>query len=195
MLSQIVRPLVQTQIKLLANSQGTQATLMETIVRWLSYLGIRAEVNSLKPDADKILVSLSVGKPEVCNSFDWQQILHKLHKDGKRKQKPDDFEQMELAQQLQMVRLLAHLIQVGQPEEKISWEVVKPQLSYLELDESLLAGIRSALKIPQSIELIEKLNPDVAARAFPLAVKIAWLDLQVNSQENQALSALLKAMT
>ena len=51
MLSQIVRPLVQTQIKLLANSQGTQATLIETIVRWLSYLGIRAQVNTLKPDA------------------------------------------------------------------------------------------------------------------------------------------------
>ena len=129
---------------------------------------------------------MSVGKPEVCNSLDWQQILHKLHLDGKRNQKQDDFEQMELAQQLQMVRLLACLIQVGQPEEKISWEVVKPQLSYLELDESLLAGIRSALKIPQSIELMEKLNPDVAARAFPLAVKIAWLDRQVNSQENQA---------
>ena len=81
---------------------------------------------------------------------------------------------MELAEQLQMVRLLACLIQVGQPEEKVSWEAVKSQLSSLKLDESLLAGIRSALKIPQSIELIEKLNPDVAARAFPLAVKIAW---------------------
>ena len=142
-----------------------------------------------------ILVSLSVGKPEVCNSLDWQQILHKLHKYGKRNQKQDDFEQMELAQQLQMVRLLAYLIQVGQPFEKVSWEAVKSQLSSLELDETLLEGIRSALKIPQSIELIEKLNPDVAARAFPLAVKIAWLDRQVNSQENQALSALLKAMT
>ena len=138
---------------------------------------------------------MSVGKPEVCNSLDWQQILHKLHKYERRNQKQDDFEQIELAQQLQMVRLLACLIQAGQPEEKVSWEVVKPQLSSLELDETLLAGIRSALKIPQSIELIEKLNPDVAARAFPLAVKIAWLDRQVNSQENQALSALLKAMT
>jgi hypothetical protein len=195
MLSQIVRPLVQTQIRLLANSQHTQATLIETIVKWLSYLGIRAQVNSVKSDADTILVSLRVGKPSSCKSLDWQQILHKLHLEGKGNQGQDNFEQMELAEQLQMVRLLAYLIQVGQPEGKVSWEALLPQLNSVELDESLLAGIRSALKIPQSIELIEKLNPDVAARAFPLAVKIAWLDRQVNSQESQALTALLKAMT
>ncbi len=194
MLSHIVRPLVQTQLRLLANSQETQATLIETIVEWLGYLGIHAQINSLNSEADKILVSLSVSKPEDCNSHDWQKILNKLRLDEKCNQKLDDFEQMELAEQLQMVRLLAYLIQIGQPEQRVSWEMVKPQLSSLELDESLLAGIRSALKIPQSIELIEKLNPDVAARAFPLAVKIAWLDRQVNSQESQALSALLKVM-
>jgi hypothetical protein len=195
MLSQIVRPLVQNQIRLLANSQATRATLIETIVRWLSYLGIHAQVNSLKSDADTITVSLSVGKPESCESQDWQQILHQLHLDGRRNQEQDNFEQMELAEQLQMVRLLAYLIQVGQPEEKVSWEALSPQLSSLTPDESLLAGIRSALKIPQSIELIKRLNPYVAARAFPLAVKIAWLDRQVNFQESQALTALLRAMT
>ncbi|MGK7877309.1 MAG: hypothetical protein AB4426_29635 [Xenococcaceae cyanobacterium] len=195
MLSQIVRPLVQTQIRLLANCQGTQATLIETIVRWLSYLGMSAQVNSLKSDADSITVSLTVGKPEGCNSLDWQQIIHKLHLDGPLHQGQDSFEQMELAEQLQMVRLLAYLIQVGQSSEKVSWEAVKPQLISLELSESLLAGIRSALKIPQSIEMIEKLNPDVVARAFPIAVKIAWLDRQINPQESQALTALLKAMT
>jgi hypothetical protein len=195
MLSQIVRPLVQTQIRLLANSQQIQATLIETIAKWLSYLGIRAQVNSLQSDADTIIVSLRVGKPESCSSLDWQQILHKLHLDDKRNQGQDNFEQMELAEQLQMAKLLAYLIQVGQPEGKVSWEALLPQLNSLDLEESLLAGIRSALKVPQSIELIEKLNPDVAARAFPLAVKIAWLDRQVNSQESQALTALLKAMT
>jgi hypothetical protein len=195
MLSQIVRPLVQNQIRLLANSQGTRATLIKTIVQWLSYLGIHAQVNSLKSDADKITVSLTVGKPEGCESQDWQQILYQLHLDGKRNQEQDNFEQMELAEQLQMVRLLAYLIQVGQPEEKVSWEALFPQLISLTPDESLLAGIRSALKVPQSIELIKKLNPYVAAQSFPLAVKIAWLDRQVNSQESQALTALLKAMT
>ena len=197
MLSQIVRPLVQNQISLLANSQATRATLIKTIARWLSYLGIHAQVNSLKSDADTITVSLTVGKPESCESKDWQQILHQLHFHGKhnQEQEQDNFEQMELAEQSQMVRLLAYLIQVGQPEEKVSWEIVKPQLISLTPDQSLLAGIRSALKIPQSVELIKKLNPYLAAQAFPLAVKIAWLDRQVNSQESQALSALLKAMT
>ena len=100
-----------------------------------------------------------------------------------------------MARQLQVIRFLAYLIQVEQPEEKVSWEVLKPQLISLELDEYLLEGIHSALKVPQSAEFIKKLDPDVAAQVFPLAVKIAWLDRQVNPQENQALSNLLKAMT
>ena len=195
MLSQIVRPLIQTQIRLLANSQATRATLIETIVQWLSYLGIRAQVKSLESNTDTISIFLTVDKPEDCNNPDWQQILHKLDLEEKRNQKPDKFEQMDLAEQLQMVRLLAYLIQVGQPSNKVSWEALLPQLIALELDESLLAGIRSALKIPQSIESIEKLSPDVAARIFPLAVKIAWLDRQVNSQESQVLTTLLKMMT
>ncbi len=194
MLSQIVRPLVQTQVRLLANSQATQVTLTDTIAKWLSYLGIRAQINSLKSEADTISVSVSVGKPEGCKVSDWQQILHQLDSEPKSNLEQENVEQMELAQQLQIIRLLAYLIQVGQPEEKVSWEVVKPQLISLELDEYLLEGIHSALKVPQSVEFIKKLDPDVAAQVFPLAVKIAWLDHQVNPQENHALSTLLKAM-
>ena len=195
MLSQIVRPLVQTQVRLLANSQATQITLTETIAKWLSYLGIRAEINSLKSETDTISVSLRVGKPEGCKVSDWQQILHQLDSEPKSNLELENVEDIELARQLQVIRFLAYLIQVGQPEEKVSWEVLKPQLISLELDEYLLEGIHSALKVPQSAELIKKLDPDVAAQVFPLAVKIAWLDRQVNPQENQALSNLLKAMT
>jgi hypothetical protein len=195
MLSQIVRPLVQTQVKLLANSQATQVTLTDTIVKWLGYLGIRAQVNNLKSDKDTISVSLRVGKPNSCNVSDWQQVLHKLHSERKSNLEAEKVEQMEWHQQLQIIRLLAYLIQVGHSEEKVSWEAVKPQLISLELDEYLLEGIHSALKVPQSVEFIQKLNPDVAAQVFPLAVKIAWLDHQVNPQENKALSTLLKMMT
>ena len=195
MLSQIVRPLVQTQVRLLANSQATQVTLTDTIAKWLSYLGIRAQINSLKSEADTISVSLRVEKPSGCSFSDWQKILHHLDSEPKSNLEQEKVEQMELAQQLQLIRLLAYLIQVGQPEEKVSWEVVKPQLISLELDEYLVEGIHSALKVPQSAEFIKKLDPDVAAQVFPLAVKIAWLDHQVNPQENQALSTLLKAMT
>jgi hypothetical protein len=195
MLSQIVRPLVQTQVRLLANSQATQVTLTDTIAKWLSYLGIRAQINSLKSETDTISVSVSVGKPSGCRVSDWQQILHQLDSEPKSNLEQENVEQMELTQQSQIIRLLAYLIQVGQPEEKVSWEVVKPQLISLELDEYLIEGIHSALKVPQSVEFIKKLNPDVAAQVFPLAVKIAWLDHQVNPQENHALSTLLKAMT
>jgi hypothetical protein len=38
MLSKIVRPMVRTQIRLLANCQATRPTLIETISQWLSFL-------------------------------------------------------------------------------------------------------------------------------------------------------------
>jgi hypothetical protein len=43
--------------------------------------------------------------------------------------------------------------------------------------------------------LMEGLDPDVAAIALSKAVGIALLDRQVNSGEDRALGALLKAMT
>jgi len=58
-----------------------------------------------------------------------------------------------------------------------------------------LLGIKAALKVPQSLEiLMEGLDPDVAAIALSKAVGIALLDRQVNSREDKALSALLEAM-
>ena len=118
MLSQIVRPLVQTQVRLLANSQSTQVTLTDTIAKWLSYLGIRAQINSLKSETNTIRVSLRVGKPSGCSVSDWQQILHQLDSETKSNIEQENVEQMELTQQLQIIRLLAYLIQVRQPEEK-----------------------------------------------------------------------------
>jgi len=47
------------------------------------------------------------------------------------------------------------------------------------------------LKVPQSLSAIDKLDPDLAARAFPLAVKIAWMDNQITASESEALKALL----
>ncbi|XTZ10319.1 MAG: hypothetical protein ACQZ3N_09735, partial [cyanobacterium endosymbiont of Rhopalodia yunnanensis] len=96
--------------------------------------------------------------------------------------------------QLKLSRLLAYLIQVGIPKDKIDWHEVETQLSPLKLDKSILIRIKSALKVPQSPELLKKLDPDVAASAFPIAVRIAWLDKEINPHENNALSALLAAM-
>ncbi|MGP0129561.1 MAG: hypothetical protein ACTMUB_09970 [cyanobacterium endosymbiont of Rhopalodia musculus] len=203
MLSQIVRPLVQTQIRLLANSQATQATLVDTIARWLGYLGVQARVTKLSPKAERIHVCLTVAKPDSCDSKDWQQILENLRSSemhiGRSHSKIDtltkgSYNHMNDGQQLQLSRLLAYLIQVGIPHDKIDWHEVENQLSPLKLDQSILISIKSALKVPQSPELLKKLDPDVAASAFPIAVRIAWLDQEINSHENNALIALLAAM-
>lgn len=63
------------------------------------------------------------------------------------------------------------------------------------MNESMLLGIKSALKVPQSLDqLMEGIDPDIAAIALPQAVSIALLDRQVNAGEDDALTALLKVM-
>jgi hypothetical protein len=91
--------------------------------------------------------------------------------------------------------LLAYVIQVGSPEEPVNWEAIAPQLQSLGINESMLLGIKSALKVPQSLDrLVEGLEPDLVAIALPQAVSIALLDRQVNAGEDDALTALLKVM-
>lgn len=190
MLSQIVRPLVDTQIRLLANSQATKKTLAQTISSWLGYLGVRTEVTQLIPNSDRISVSLTVGKPESCAQKDWQKILDNLTKSSSdlTKAQSDD---MEIAKLVQLSKLLAYIIQIGLPETEMNWTVLENQLSPLNLDSTTLGAVRSALKVPQSLSAIDKLDPDLAARAFPLAVKIAWMDNQITAAESEALKALL----
>ncbi|MDJ0730131.1 MAG: hypothetical protein QNJ33_09100 [Crocosphaera sp.] len=195
MLSQIVRPLVNTQVRLLANSQTTQTTLVETIARWLGYLGVDAKVTQLSPHNDRIHVALTVGKPDSCDAQDWTSILENL-----RSPQSNDYNYLNTSDyahelhQLQIARLLAYLIQISDPQQEIAWSDIESQLIPLNLDVSILKGIQSAMKVPQSQDLLEKLDPDVAASAFPIAVKIACLDQEINSHENHALSALLSAM-
>jgi hypothetical protein len=190
MLSQIVRPLVDTQIRLLANSQATKKTLAQTISSWLGYLGVRTEVTQLIPNSDRISVSLTVGKPESCAQKDWQKILDNLTKSsGDLTQAQSD--DMEMAKLVQLSKLLAYIIQIGLPETEMNWTVLENQLSPLNLDSTTLGAVRSALKVPQSLSAIDKLDPDLAARAFPLAVKIAWMDNQITTAESEALKALL----
>jgi hypothetical protein len=190
MLSQIVRPLVDTQIRLLANSQATKKTLAQTISSWLGYLGVRTEVTQLIPNSDRISVSLTVGKPESCAQKDWQKILDNLTKSPSdlTKAQSDD---MEIAKLVQLSKLLAYIIQIGLPETEMNWTILENQLSPLNLDSTTLGAVRSALKVPQSLSAIDKLDPDLAARAFPLAVKIAWMDNQITAAESEALKALL----
>jgi hypothetical protein len=196
MISQIVRPMVQTQLRLLANSRATRPTLVSTVAQWLAFLGVRAQVTRLDAGSGKIHISLTVDKPEACDAHDWQQILLNL----KQGATEDELLSTSAAnftpqQQSKMQRLLAYLIQVGNPDAVPSWEELQPQLQAIGLDESTLLGIRSALKVPQSIDdLVDGLDSDVAAVALPKAVSIAMLDKRVTPSEDMALTTLLKAM-
>ena len=195
MLSQIVRPMVRTQIRLLANSQATRPVLIKTIVQWLGFLGVEAHVTKLDAQTNQIQVSLTVCKPEACDACDWEQILGKLGHNlppGNSEQSLTSFAPQ---QRKQFQRLLAYLIQVGNPDQPVNWSETYPQLQSLGFDEETLQGINSALKAPQSLELLmENLDADVAAVVLPKAVSIALLDRQVNPYEDRALSFLLEAM-
>ncbi|MBW4523100.1 MAG: hypothetical protein KME16_25965 [Scytolyngbya sp. HA4215-MV1] len=196
MLSQIVRPMVRTQIRLLASCQATRTTLISTVAQWLGFLGVEAQVTQLDASGGRISISLTVDKPEACDTHDWNQILHNLEQ-GKSVRLSTLQNQLPITpqQQTKLQRLLAYLIQVGDPSTPANWDELYPQLQMLGLDESMLLGIRSALKVPQSLDrLLEGLDPDVAAIALPKAVSIALLDRHVNSSEDHALTALLKAM-
>lgn len=196
MLSQIVRPMVRTQIRLLANSQATRSTLVTTIAQWLGFLGVQAKVHHLDTVSNQIQVSLTVSKPEACDEHDWRKILENLNMGNKKGQMPlADPAQMTTQQKTKFYRLLAYVLQVGYPDEMPDWEILKPQIQMLGFNDETLAGIRSALKVPQDIEgLMNDLDPDVAAIALSKAVNLALLDRQVNSSEDKALSLLLEAM-
>lgn len=194
MLSKIVRPMVRTQIRLLANCQATRPTLIETISQWLGFLGVRAQVNQLNTDSEKIQVSLTVDKPEACDSRDWQQIIHNLDKSSNSiNPLKDPQAKLTPQQQRKLERLLAHLIQAGQTNSSTDWDTLYPQLQTLDLDELTLQGIRAALKVPQSLDqLISNLDSDLAAITLPKAVSIALLDRRVNPPEDRVLSALFQ---
>jgi hypothetical protein len=196
MLSQIVRPMVHTQVRLLASCEATRSTLIKTVAQWLGFLGVHAQVTHLEAGADKrIRISLTVGQPEACDDNDWQQIISKLNKNASDTNVSKITPPITPKQESKLQRLLAYVIQVGCPDEPVNWEAIAPQLQALGMNESMLLGIRSALKVPQSLEqLMEGLEPDLAAIALPQVVSIALLDRQVNAGEDDALAALLKLM-
>jgi hypothetical protein len=191
MLTQLVRPMLQTQIRLLANSQTTHPTLVSTVAQWLGFLGVQAQVTHLNADSGKIHISLSVGKPDACDPKDWQKILHNLTATAGK------LPVITPHQASQIQRLLAYVIQVGQPQGATGpdWAEILPDLKALGLDEVTLQGIQSALQVPHQLEdLLAGLDADVAAIALPKAVSIAMLDRHVTPEEDQALSSLLQVM-
>ncbi|MDJ0897912.1 MAG: hypothetical protein QNJ55_03805 [Xenococcus sp. MO_188.B8] len=193
MLSQIVSPLVDVQIRRLASSQATYSTLIETIAKWLSYLGVKAQVNHLTHRSGQIQVSLTVGKPNNCDSGDWQQILQNLE----RQQSVSSlkaYDQILSSQRTKLQRLFAYLIQISQPEKKHNQIELSHLLQHLNLDEFMVLGIRAALKVPQPIDrLLKELDPDVLAFALPQAMEIALFDRKLNRETETVIVAMLQA--
>lgn len=196
MLTQIVRPLVQTQVRLLANSQATKATLVSTIIRWLSYLGVSTQVNQINTVTDKIQVTITVGKPQTGDAADWNKILTNLreseNKSSQGENTTTEIEEINSTQQRKLARLLAYLIQVGNESNHLNWAELEPQLQQLDLTPELINELAAALKVPQiGDSLIEKFEPDLAALALPIIVKIALLDDKINPAENETIMRLL----
>ncbi len=190
MLTQIVRPMVRTQIRLLANSQATYATLVKTISQWLGFLGVQASVTQLQANSQQIQLSLTVGRPDSCDEADWQKILDNLNQTNAE----HPLQALTPQQERKLQRLLAYMIQVGNPNG-VNWDILSPQLQTLAFTEETLGGVRAALKVPQSLEqLTEGLDPDIAAVVLSKAVGIALLDREVNEGEDRALSVLLETM-
>ncbi len=132
MLSSIVRPMVNTQIKLLAKSQATRSTRVEIIAKWLGFLGVEATVTHLDIAEAKIQVSLTVSQPDASADEDWQSILQKL--------KSSKFPQAELEPQMVKIspqqeskyqRLLAYAIQISHQDSSVDWESMYPKLQLM----------------------------------------------------------------
>ncbi|MGG6239045.1 hypothetical protein ACQ4N7_10435 [Nodosilinea sp. AN01ver1] len=197
MLVQLVRPLVRTQVQTLTQAPSASGKLVGMVSQWLGYLGIHAEVTHLHTTGDRIQVSLCVGKPEQCTQAEWQQILNNLNQDKSTTVEAETlaYTAMSATQQSKVQRLLASILQASGQDPLEEWANLKPHLVAMGMDEAMLGGIQSALKVPMPMEvLVEQLEPDVAAFVLSKAIHIALLDQQISQAEDTALKALLNAV-
>ena len=191
MLAKLVRPLVRSQIQLLTQTESAQGRLMGMVSQWLGYLGVQAEVTQLMSQGNQIQVSLCVGRPDQCSESEWQQILSKLQQDSSSNEAIElRYDKMTPEQQRKVQRLLACVIQAGETELP-DWPQLKERLASLDLGESLLRGVRSALKIPGNLQpLLIDLDPKVAAFVLSKAIAISLMDQQITDSEDSTLKAL-----
>ena len=197
MLSSILRPMVNTQIKLLAKSAATRSTLVNIIAKWLGFLGVQAQVTHLDTVGEKIQVSLTVSQPEASADEDWQSIVQNL------KSSNSTTEELELKgskippqQESKYQRILAYAIQISNQDASVDWEDVYPKLKLLGIEETMLVGIKSALKVPQDIDrLVKSLDADVAAITLSQIASIALFDQQVTPEESRVLQTLIETMS
>ena len=197
MLVQLVRPLVRSQIQMLARTPAADAKLTNMVAQWLGYLGVYAEVTRLETEGELIQVSLKVGRPAQCTETEWQSVLDNLTHKGKawREDTGLTYATMTPAQKGKVHRLLACVLQASNDNLVEDWHQVSGELAQLGLEAALLNELRSAIRVPTPMEvLIEDLQPDVAAFALSKAIGIALMNKHINQAEDGALKILLNAL-
>ncbi|MEM1370386.1 MAG: hypothetical protein AAGG02_20775 [Cyanobacteria bacterium P01_H01_bin.15] len=198
MLVQLVRPLVRSQIQMLAQLPAVDSKLAGMVAQWLGYLGVHAEVIRLETSGKQIEVSLKVSKPEQCSEREWQQILGNLTCQNNFQEAEAaglTYEVMTSAQQSKVHRLLACVLQASNGNLLDDWSEIQLQLAEIGIVGKLLAELRSAVRVVTPMELLVKgLEPEVASFALSKAIAIALMDKQINQAEDGALKTLLDAL-
>ena len=197
MLDRLVRPLVRTQIQLLAQTQSANTRLTGMVSQWLGYLGVQADVTDLNAHQGRIQISLAVGKPEQCSEHEWTQILNNIEQNSGTAQNGVEltYGEMSLEQQRKVHRLLASVIQAGDKNAGQSWDSLQPRLAALGMGETMLANIKSAIKVPAMMDsLLQDLEPEVAAYVMSKAIGIALIDKEINQDEDNVLKSIYGAI-
>lgn len=195
--AKILRPLVNTQIRLLGQTRCIRSTLHAMVKEWmLNYVGIPVQVTRIVEKSAQIHICLTVGKPEYADAGEWSQLIENLRQSNETIQpRALTYDEITPDQQHRVQQILAHLIRSGAPNQEVHWETIYPQLQVLDPDESMLVGIKSALENPQIIDpCAEELDPDVAEIALSQATKIAVLHQDINTDANSSLTILLNAI-
>lgn len=197
MLVQLVRPLVRSQIQMLARSPAADSKLMSMVSQWLAYLGVHAEVTQLKTEGEHIQVSLRVKRPEQCTEAEWQQILTNLTRQGSAPNGEDSltYDTMTTAQRSKVHRLLACVLRASNENLASEWDNLQPQLLATGIEAGMLQELRSAIRVPTPMNLlVADLEPEVASFALSKAIGIALMDNHINQAEDSALKTLLDAL-
>jgi hypothetical protein len=197
MLVQLVRPLVRSQVQILANNPAAESQLVNMVAQWLGYLGVQAEVTQIGAEGDLIQMALRVGKPEQCTTAEWERILQNLMTARAEVETGTEltYATMTPTQQGKVHRLLACILRAGYDDQVGDWDTIQPKLQALGLEPALLEQVRSALRVPTPVQLlVEDLEPEVAAFALSKAIHIALIDRQISAAEDDALKTLLQAL-
>ncbi|NEP19539.1 MAG: hypothetical protein F6J97_22045 [Leptolyngbya sp. SIO4C1] len=192
MLDRLVRPLVRTQIQLLAQTQSASTRLISMISQWLGYLGVQAQVTHLKAQDGKVQIALAVGRPQQCSEQEWQQILHNIEQHSNTAEPAElTYAAMSRAQQIKVHRLLAHVIQAGNPDTALNDSDLRQRLQAMGMDAVMVSEINTAMKVPTLLEpLLSDLEPEVAAFVLSRAIGIALIDREISQDEDSALKAI-----